>query len=471
MFSPIGKALLVTVLAAVGLLMPDLARTRLHRTRRGEEPTIEPARVAPPTRTARAASPPVLLTTPEYYGTLAAVRSLGRNAVPVTTAGATPDSISSWSKYTTTSMCCPPTTDIRRFMEWLVHFGQNHQRHVLLPTCDDTAWLYARYREQLSNYFYVNSPDIEAIHNLLHKGRLAEQARAAGLDVPRSWFPTSENDLAQIAREAQFPLLVKPVTQALFEWRGKGIRVDRPEQLLPAYRKLSRARHAEAIANYDPSVERAMVQEFFPDASRSIYNISSYVRQGKLWGARAGRKLLQRPKRIGVGMCFEEAPLDERLSQGLERLAQRVGFFGVFEAEFIRTAERDLLIDFNPRFYNQMGFDVVRGLPLPALAYNDTLPEAKVPEPKAQEAEQPGGWIFTFGTALKVTLISQRLSGVLSTEELRAWEQWLAEHEGKRVDAVEDPDDVWPGRFDRLQMLRHHLRHPRDFLRTVVFDR
>ena len=49
------------------------------------------------------------------------------------------------------------------------------------------------------------------------------------------------------------------------------------------------------------------------------------------------------------------------------------GYFGMFEAEFIRLPGRSLLIDINGRLYNQLAFDVARGLPLPTLFYQGAL--------------------------------------------------------------------------------------------------
>jgi predicted ATP-grasp superfamily ATP-dependent carboligase len=471
MIPSLGKAILVTVLGVVALLLPDVARARAQRQRRSDD-AIEPAPHSPSQRAARPVLPPVLLTTPAYYGTLAAVRSLGRADIAVTTAGPSRWAVSGWSKYATNSVSCPQTTDTERFLDWLESFAQSHEKHVLLPTCDDTAWLFALHRERLSRHFYLRSSQISAVHALLHKGQLAEHASAVGLDVPRTWFPTSERDLDRVAAEARFPVLLKPVTQVLFSSRSKGIKVEGPKQLVAAYREFSMLRHGKALIDYDPSAAHPMIQEFFPEASQNIYNISSYAHEGELWGARAGRKVLQQPKRLGIGLCFEEARVEPRLVEGLQRLARRVGFTGVLEAEFIRTGQRDVLIDFNPRFYNQMGFDVARGLPLPALAYYDALEDVKrVPALDSAASAELTGKIFANGAAFKLTIAAQRLSGALSANEAAGWMEWYAAHQGRRVDAVEDPDDVWPGRFDRVRMLHHHLRHPRKFVTSIVFDR
>jgi predicted ATP-grasp superfamily ATP-dependent carboligase len=353
-------------------------------------------------------------------------------------------------------------------------FGrQQREKHVLLPTCDDTAWLYARHRAALAEHFHLGPAEIDTIHALLHKGKLAEHARQVGMDVPRTWHPRSPQEVLKIAEEASFPVLIKPVTQVLFAAGSKGVRVDRPEALAEAYAAYAAFGHGRAIVDYDASVAHPMVQEFFHGASQGIYNISSYAEHGKLWGARAGRKILQRPRRLGIGVCFEEAPLDQGLVDGLERLIQRVGYSGVLETEFVRAGDRNVLIDFNPRFYNQMGFDVARGLPLPSLAYFGALRREQPPEltQEATSSRDPSGKVFSYGAAFKVMIASQRISGALSAEEAEGWLAWYDAHEGRRVDAVSDPDDEWPARIDLMQMVHRHVRHPGDFLRTIVLNR
>ncbi len=417
-------------------------------------------------------APPVLLTTPAFYGTLAAVRAFGRSAIPVTIAGPTAWNVSAFSKYATENLICPDTTDGEKLITWLEDFGRRRERHALLPTCDDTAWLYARHRERLAKYFDVGTSDISAVHALLHKGRLAEHARAVGLDAPRSWHPESESELTQLLPELSFPLLVKATTQALSPARHKGCVAHDAVQLREAYRSLRGLDHSQEIAAYDPSVVQPMVQEFFTDVSQSIYSISGYIRNGQLYGARAATKLLQRPRRLGVGLCFEEAELDPVLAAGVERLARRVGYSGVFEAEFVRSRGCSLLIDFNPRFYNQMGFDVARGAPLPLLAYYDALDRgASLLPPEDAQRHEPTGKVFVYSSAFKVMVTTQRLSGALSQEEARTWREWFDASSSQHVDAVIDSDDVWPGRFDALQMLHYHLRHPRAFFRSIVMNR
>src|SRR5262245_33704630 len=102
-----------------------------------------------------------------YHGTLAAVRALGRAGVRVVTADRSWLAVSGWSRYAHSRMQAPSVQEPDRFVEWLLTFGSKHGRHVLLPTNDDTAWLYASRRDDLSRYFHLPSSSLETIYRLL----------------------------------------------------------------------------------------------------------------------------------------------------------------------------------------------------------------------------------------------------------------------------------------------------------------
>jgi D-aspartate ligase len=416
-----------------------------------------------------AGRPPALLTMPGFHGTLAAVRNLGRNGVPVTTADPSRFTGASWSKYTTKSVRCPPIRETDRFLSWLMAFGKRSERHVLLPTCDDTAFLYSLHRERLAEHFYSAVPGVDVMQALLNKRLLMEHARAVGLATPRSWTPGSVEEVATLAREVRFPLLIKPTTQVLFDPRVKGTKVARPEELVPAYERLAQDSYGQALRDHDPSVTRPLIQEFFPDAAESgIYSICGHVRDGQIVGARASRKVLQWPRPLGIGVCFEAAAVQPELREALSRLMTRVGFSGTFEAEFVQDGERRLLIDVNPRFYGQMGFDVARGLPLPLLAYQDAVAEPLAPAAFEESTGATNLRVYAHGAALKVLLHAQHLTGALSAQEKEKWLRFY--NERPRVDAVVDCDDPRPAFFDKLNIARDLGRHPLRFVNVIAHN-
>ena len=419
---------------------------------------------------------PFLLTMADYYGTLAAVRCLGRAGIPVTVAEGRWLAPARWSRFVTQRVACPSVSDTEAFLEWLLRFGEQQPGHVLYPTSDELAWLFALHREALSRNFQLYQPPFESLYGLLNKRHLLEACQAVGIEAPRTYFPTSDAELVQVAREAGFPVLIKPQTQILFESHVKGAQVESASALVSRYREFVRKnRYGAELLARDPGVVHPMVQAFHPEAAQDIYSLSGFVDEsGTLSGLRAAIKVLQRPRKLGIGLCFEHAEVEPALAEKLVALCQHVWYHGIFEVEFIRVGEAFLLIDFNPRFYSQMGFEIARGLPLPVLVW---LAATGNREALGQALEISASWapggrpVYSHRFILEVLLRAQGLSGKLSATEVSYWRSWYARAEGQRTDAVLDAADLVPSLVDAVVQLKGYARHPRSFLRSMVLDR
>ena len=419
--------------------------------------------------------PPVLLTVGRYYGTLAAVRSLGRAGVAVTLAESYTLAPARWSRYVQRRVDCPDPGQADAFLAWLLAFGEAHPGHVLLPTNDDLASLIAEHQSALSKYFILLATAPRAVMSLLDKRTLIDCCVAVGIEVPDTWFPRSESEAARIGARVGMPLLLKPRTQVLLESHSKGVMVEDAATLPAQFRDfVSANRFGERALQRDPEVCWPMLQRLYPSARTSIYGISGYCdASGEIVASRASRKILQRPRKLGIGLCFEEAAIDEALLAKVGTLCRQVGFHGVFEVEFIEEGARRLLIDFNPRFYSQLAFDVDRGLALPLLAYYDAIGDTEqlamtIAEARQRPNEPPRVYCHRF--ILELTLCAQRLSGRLSANEERVWRRWLHVHRASASDAVADRGDVVPWGVDVLALLASYARHPRAFVRTMVLN-
>jgi hypothetical protein len=183
-------------------------------------------------------------------------------------------------------------------------------------------------------------------------------------------------------------------------------------------------------------------------------------------------KILQRPRRVGIGLCFETCALEEPLVAKLAALCRQVGYAGVFEAEFVIAGDRRLLIDFNPRFYSQMGFEVARGLQLPLLVWRAARGEEPAAGGRAALRDRDVG-IYCHKGMLDLILALQRLSGRMSRDEVRSWRSWYrrASSAGSATDAVRDPDDPKPAWVDGASWIGGFARHPRSFVNGFVLNR
>jgi predicted ATP-grasp superfamily ATP-dependent carboligase len=444
----------------------------MHDLERGSLTTPPVGRATVPRQVPRnAARPPVLLTNADYYGTLAAVRSLGRAGIEVVVAEWRHLVPARWSRFTSRVLSCPDAErHPERYVDWLAARAARSPGHVLLPTNDDLAWLLASRREELGA-FHLDLPPLRTIDQVLNKWLLREACRGAGIATPETWLPEDGRALERVAREARFPVMLKPQTQALLWPRHKGLVARDRSELRVRYEEFrARTRYAAPILRHDPGIARPMVQEFAIGQAERIYGLSGFIdATGELFVVAASRKLLQRPRTMGVGLCFEAAELELDLAARLARLCRAVGYHGMFETEFLDLPGGHQLIDFNPRLFNQTGFDVARGLDLPLLSYLAAVRDRTALRDevsRASAASRTGERrVFCSGVELRLFLHLSQLAPTAS--DGAQWRRWLERNRACCVDATHDAEDWRPGVVEVATAMLRVARHPRWALRAA----
>jgi predicted ATP-grasp superfamily ATP-dependent carboligase len=184
---------------------------------------------------------------------------------------------------------------------------------------------------------------------VLDKVLLAEEARSAGLPVPRTAAATEEELI-----RTQYPVIVKARLHAvpgrarleaalcrdaaaaraagatMREAGGEPILQERVEGPLVAY---------TALADRDGNVVAALQQE--AEAT---------------W-----------PPEAGVSVRARTVPIDPELAAGAARLLTGLRWFGIAELQFVAPhGQRPVLIDLNGRFYGSLALALAAGLNLPA---------------------------------------------------------------------------------------------------------
>ncbi len=138
-----------------------------------------------------------------------------------------------------------------------------------------------------------------------------------------------------------------------------------------------------------PDVSYLLVQRFVPSV-QGVHSISGFIdRSGRMLASLGCVKVLQ-ASHVGIGICFENATPEAGLVERIAALCKKVGYYGMFEAEYIRSEGRQLLIDFNPRYFGQMGFDIARGVPLAFMAHVSALGREDLAAAAAQNARTSG---------------------------------------------------------------------------------
>ena len=306
---------------------------------------------------------------------------------------------------------------------------------------------------------------------ILDKKLLSDAALAAGLEVLPTWEPHTMSEVIASAPTLLYPILIKPRTQVHRANNDKGMVAHTPTELIERYQAFMSREHPEASDVNLPLANIPLLQHFVDIGTKGVHSVSGYVDEsGELFVTRHARKVFQRSMPAGVGVCFEALPANPSLSDSVRRLCKELGFFGIFEVEFISFGDGWAIIDFNPRLFNQVGMDSYRGMPLPLMAYLDaagrTAELRKIVE-AAQEEDSDSPAVFYDRFTLWAILTAKALTGRADPNERNYWREWTKRNRADTVYFAADVSDPMPGIVHAISEIFLGIKAGRRFLRST----
>jgi predicted ATP-grasp superfamily ATP-dependent carboligase len=184
-------------------------------------------------------------------------------------------------------------------------------------------------------------------------------------------------------------------------------------------------------------------------------------------------KLIQYPARFGNGACFSATEVEPELAERLAALLDHLGYRGIFEAEFVGPPGDRQLIDLNPRAYNGMALETVRGLDSAWCAYLEAIGDTEALSRELAAAHSLSSderLTCRDNTVLWTIVIGRTLAGGFSPREGWRWARWAWRTRKTAIDPLFASGDRRPG----FAYVGHHLvsmvRHPRRFMGTYVLQ-
>lgn len=278
----------------------------------------------------------------DYRG-LGAVRSLGRHGVPVWVLTGE-HRLAGASRYVQRSMPFPETTDDEQ-VAFLCNLAREHDilGWVLFPSGDEAAAMIARNHAILSRYYVLTTPPWDSLRWAYDKRLTYTMAQDLGLAAPRTYYPSSLEELSCL--ELEFPVLLKPAyKREINEFtHSKAWQVENWAELL--------ARYSEASDLVEP--EAIMVQELIPGGGEAQYSFGALCKEGRPVASIVARRTRQYPIDFGRASTYVEsieAPEVETMSR---IVLAHLSFTGLIEVEFKFDARDGCLklLDLNPRMW------------------------------------------------------------------------------------------------------------------------
>jgi predicted ATP-grasp superfamily ATP-dependent carboligase len=289
---------------------------------------------------------------------LANTRLLGKKGVPVIVVDKD-DCVARYSRYCKAYYKCPDYLG-DDFAEFLIrlHRAFDLQDWLLLPSNDHAVHTISRNKERLSKCFKVITEDMDVIEKIYNKRKLLSIAEEAGIPIPATVMPQSENPKKVSLR---YPILVKGNQGLSFykRFKHKALMLASPKELEQVWSNM--------LSGAEP--HEYFIQEVIPYDNKTV-SVTVFAVNGAIHAYWMGVKLREHPVTFGTATCcqsvFEQDMLD--LSR---KLIKELEYTGVCEIEWLRDSRDNTpkLIEINARTWLWVGLAAKCGVDYPNMIY------------------------------------------------------------------------------------------------------
>ena len=300
---------------------------------------------------------------------LGTARSLGRKGIRIVKLAP-----KNWynSKYCISVICPDMAEKPREFIDFLIELGDKRARKdALFPSSDNALILISKNKDILKKYFEPVASDWDTTEKIVDKSKTYNFAKALSIPVPETFVPKDMNEVSRIAKQVNYPCLIKPAGSHIFgpKFKIKLLKVNSETELIKKYKHLSSRGH------------KLLIQEEIPGGDDQIYYLGIvFNKNSEPLAVFTFRKLRQHPPHFGVG-SFEESVWEPRIVDLGIRLLKGIKFYGIAGVEFKkddRTGDFKL-IEINGRSWTGNYLATHCGLNLSYIAYKDAIGEKQKP--------------------------------------------------------------------------------------------
>ena len=309
----------------------------------------------------------VFVTDGEQRATLALVRALGREGIPVTVGSKFADSLAGSSRYCAKRVRYPPPLEHdEAFRTFLLDEMKRGGYKVLFPMTDITTILAAEMHHTLEPFVRVPIATSEQIARVQDKRTMLLAACKVGIAAPATYMLSDDEDIDAVAERIQYPVVLKPRLSWLRRneaWISGGVQfIHNAAELKEKYRR------AHAL------IPHPLVQERLEGEGRGVFLL---IWNGELKAAFCHRRLREKPPWGGVSVYRESLPFDRAIVEKSYRLLQECGWQGPAMVEF-KVDNRDgelKLMEVNGRFWGSLQLALDAGMNFPLLYYRLAIGE------------------------------------------------------------------------------------------------
>lgn len=290
----------------------------------------------------------ILLTTAEWKGTLACMRSLARLGHRVVLLSKSKFTPHIHSKYCKESIITPREEEREVYINFLFEVLKKNKFDLVVPMSDMTVEYFSEMRNEIFKYTKLILPKKESVDIASRKDMTYRFALENKISIPKTFFPQNMEDVKKISNDSIYPCYIKYSKGA----GGLGNRLAlNKESLLFTFTNLKNIQ------------DWPVIQVF---AKGRYGNFVGVCDQGEIISYFIYESIRQYPEKSGPNV-YSLSFYDEDALKFSLKIVKALNWTGPINFDFIMKKNNEiLLIDINPRFPGSLQAASGSGVDLPS---------------------------------------------------------------------------------------------------------
>lgn len=252
-----------------------------------------------------------------------------------------------------------PVHEPERFVSSLRAFLSRESYEAVFPVTDSTITILQRFRHELPSVpFAMASP--ESYQKVSDKFLMQRLAASHSLSLPETHYPKSEKELGELAREVEYPVVVKPRYSRFYDEEKKKLLIGDSRTVFDS-KELERLSLALRQGQDLPCIQKWVEGRGF--------GVELLIQRGKPLALFSHERIREmNPLGSGSSAC-RSVPVREELVKASLSLLGECNFEGVAMAEFRvdSKTEEAWFMEINGRFWGTLALAVACGINFPYL--------------------------------------------------------------------------------------------------------
>ncbi len=297
----------------------------------------------------------VLVTDAGSKHSLAAIRSLGKKGIEVIAASERKHNMSFFSRYCKKHYIYSAYSNELAFINDILKIIEKEKCDVFLPIGFKSCKLASKYKRELVGHVKIAVADYEYMQIAMDKNKTNEFAEKNGIQIPKTIYSKSTDDLEKVSKELRYPVVIKAPEES-----GSVKYANNEYELKKLYKKVCQENEKQIIEGKYPQV-----QEYIPGEG---YGFFALFNNGEPKAIFAHKRLHEYPK-TGGPSTMAKSVCDQELKETGLKLLKALNWHGVAMVEF-KKDERNgnlKLIEINPKFWGSLDLSIASGVDFPYL--------------------------------------------------------------------------------------------------------